>query len=518
MKGMNLLLSSKYYVEPLIYNERPYGEVPPLYTEDPHETNHYFFEGTKLKKTPKVSIGVLAYKYIEKTKRCVESIIRYVGSLDYELILLDNASEDNNETLNYFQSVPSNRKKIIQITEPVGMYYGCIFGTNVLINHSCGDIFILISNDIVITENCLQNIVACMESDEKIGVAVPMMSNAYMLQNPGLQFENDDEMFEAAKQFNKYDPCKWEERLCYVGPMAAYKREALFFVGKYTVSAEWHMSDKMMFSGYKVILLGDTWVHHDHDYSTKQATHGFLKDEKFGRCNEQMALNLRDGLGLFSDVMTFEKEMTSMITSVKDNLSVPNILSVDVKAGQGLLDLKNRLRNYGIFKTNTTSFVTESKYHRFISTVCDEMIIDRIDYLEEDIMNKKFDYIIVGTPINLYKNPTCLLSVLTKHLNSGGQMLFKLKNTTDINALLKIIGEMDSADDENPIHISFKEVETHLANIGVKKFERKSIFWNTDQKLIDNLASVISYAGDNSDLSYKVSNVLTKEYLYCIQV
>ena len=50
-----------------------------------------------------VSILVVGWNRLEKTKRCVESILRYMEGVDYELILIDSGSEDG--TLDYFRSV-----------------------------------------------------------------------------------------------------------------------------------------------------------------------------------------------------------------------------------------------------------------------------------------------------------------------------------------------------------------------------------------------------------------------------
>ena len=40
--------------------------------------------------TAEVSIVVVAYNRLEKTRRCVESILKYTDNVDYELILVDS--------------------------------------------------------------------------------------------------------------------------------------------------------------------------------------------------------------------------------------------------------------------------------------------------------------------------------------------------------------------------------------------------------------------------------------------
>ena len=88
-----------YRVEPIIYRREQSGTVEFMSGVDGHTLTHLLYEAGKEKGTPKMSIGVLGYKHIEDTKRCVESVLRFVGDIDYELILMDNGSNDENETL-----------------------------------------------------------------------------------------------------------------------------------------------------------------------------------------------------------------------------------------------------------------------------------------------------------------------------------------------------------------------------------------------------------------------------------
>ena len=57
----------------------------------------------------KVSITVLAYNRLEKTKRCIDSLLKYTKNIDYELILIDNGSTD--DTFEYFKSLKFDKKR-----------------------------------------------------------------------------------------------------------------------------------------------------------------------------------------------------------------------------------------------------------------------------------------------------------------------------------------------------------------------------------------------------------------------
>lgn len=56
-----------------------------------------------------VSIIVVGFNRLEKTRRCVQSILEYTGGIDYELILVDSGSQDG--TLAYYDSVQCPKKK-----------------------------------------------------------------------------------------------------------------------------------------------------------------------------------------------------------------------------------------------------------------------------------------------------------------------------------------------------------------------------------------------------------------------
>ena len=118
-----------------------------------------------------VSILVVGWNRLEKTKRCVESILRYTEGVDYELILIDSGSEDG--TLDYFRSVQCEKKRVIRITQNLGAPYAY---TTVSLR-DLGDFICIAPNDLIVTENWMKNLLICMKSDPKIGMVTPMTSN-----------------------------------------------------------------------------------------------------------------------------------------------------------------------------------------------------------------------------------------------------------------------------------------------------------------------------------------------------
>ena len=94
-----------------------------------------------------VSVVIIAYNRLEKTRRCVESVLQYTTGINYELILVDNGSTDR--TLEYFQSVSYDKKQIIHITKNLGAAYPYF----ILNLNNLGEFVCMLANDIIVTQD-----------------------------------------------------------------------------------------------------------------------------------------------------------------------------------------------------------------------------------------------------------------------------------------------------------------------------------------------------------------------------
>lgn len=254
---------------------------------------------------PEVTVFVVAYNRLEKTKRCVSSILKYTEGIDYELLLVDNGSED--ETLEYFQSVPYPRKRIIRITKNLGSQYAL----NLAMRSFSGRYFVQVTNDVVVTKNWLSNLLCCMESDPQTGMVTPGSSNISNLQEIPLTFSSYEEMQEKAAAYNQSDPWKWEQRLRLITIVLVIKRELIEQIGMidrgfYHDFSDDDFSVRVRRAGYKLMLCLDTFVHHDHDFR-----HGEDKDMQKFRCSlEKGRKNFFDkyhGLDSWDDMSDYEE-------------------------------------------------------------------------------------------------------------------------------------------------------------------------------------------------------------------
>jgi SAM-dependent methyltransferase/GT2 family glycosyltransferase len=473
-----------YIVEPIIIKRETPGKLDYVEFDKSYELDNYFAKGAKVKGSPKLTISVLSHRNIESLKECIDSVLKYAAQIDYELVLMDNSSQDDDETYNYMQSVPYKRKTIIKMEDNMGAYFDATRGWRTLWDpaYCTGDYILHLNDDIIITENAAENMIRALDENHDIGMVISMSSASGFGQNPQLQYNNSEEMFEAAREFNVYDPKKWEDRILAGLVMPMFRRELTYCMHSSNPYAfEVCQEERIRQSGYRVVLMGDTWVHHNHDYSRK-ATYGFMaktaEGEKIRHNISELSRHLYYGLnselGATDNTRTlfgFEIELVSLMDISDNGKAVPSILSIDTKAGQGLLDVKNKLRAQGIFECRTTAFTTDVMYYPLLLNIADEVISDRIDFICDRLDGQSFDYIILGKPLNLFrKDPLDLLDTLLGKLNPGGQILFKLRNTASAAYVLKMLGIAESADDDMPIVVSPQELTRHLENNGFTNY------------------------------------------------
>jgi len=115
------------------------------------------------RESPTVSLIVLNWNGQEYLEACMTSLL----DLDYpdpEIVMVDNGSTDS--------SVPyvSDQFPSVRIIE-TGRNLGYAGGMNVGISRTSSDIVVLLNNDIIVEENWLTELVRCMKSDERIGIA-----------------------------------------------------------------------------------------------------------------------------------------------------------------------------------------------------------------------------------------------------------------------------------------------------------------------------------------------------------
>ncbi len=174
------------------------------YIEESEKRGHYKYD---------LSIVVLAFNQLAYTQKCIESLMTNVPSnLNYELILINNGSTD--ETKAYFES--------LHVTKQIDLEVNGICRT--IFRYSVEGRYVLfVSNDILVTDNAIINMVECIESDDRIIKVVPTTSNVSNHQTIPVQYKDIDSMYEFAKVNNILDPNRWEERTRLIDPIHLHR-------------------------------------------------------------------------------------------------------------------------------------------------------------------------------------------------------------------------------------------------------------------------------------------------------
>ena len=392
-----------------------------------------------------VTIWVQAYNKLEKTKRCIESILKYTDDVDYDLLLVDNGSEDG--TFEYFKSLPFPKKTIIRINNNIGSTFsGEVISLNMFSKY-----LVSVANDLIVTKNWLSNMLKVMESDETIGMVNPVSSNVSNLQCVDITYSDWDDMQKKAAFYNRSDPAKWQERLRLITLGTLYRKECIYAIG-------WPIGDvgflhdfvddditfRVRRAGYKAVLAGDTWICHDHPSSERNAEK-LMESLRLGRENFKEKYNEVDA---WNDVNNYIFHYLGSRIK-KSSVKKARILGVDTKCGTPILDIKNRIREYGIFDAELSAFSQNEKYMEDLRSICTGIVsCDREEYFRDNFPVNYFDYIIIGQDINRYHEPQKVLLDAYNMLKENGQLLISLKNTFNIYSLFQLYGMKDDYDGE----------------------------------------------------------------------
>lgn len=489
----------------IIYNTDDMKSINPDMTME--EVRSSIFENEIL-----VSIVIVAYNRLEKTKECVSNLLRYTKNVKYVLYLIDHGSDP--EILDYFKSVDYENKVIVRVTRNV-------IGTlpfNRLVFEITTPYVVLIPNDVIVTKNWLENLLECACSDPKIGMVVPASTNISNMQEEYLEgFSDLDEMQRKAEQFNVSDWRKWEERIRLIPSLVLFKREVFNMVGTFDFGfihdyGDDDFSFRVRRADYKLILCRDTFVHHNHylqerDFSS-EAVRANRGKEEFRRKYH--------GIDAWDDCNNHIVEFQDY-----DNLNFSldgtiKILGVDVKCGTPVLDVKNQLRRKGYSSFHIDTFTTDLKYYIDLNSISEHTEHGCISNIFSKYRGKKFEAIVLGEPINSYDKPKDVLLDLMALLEKNGVLIFNLYNCDNIFEYLWQQGCLEQRENVDYKRLSYEHILNELKDILLRKIDIQF----TTHLIQDHIKEFIdrsAYIGLKEGREEKIQSLYVKEYWFWIQ-
>ena len=102
---------------------------------------------------------------------CVDSIYKNITAQDFEVIVVDNMSNDNSadEVKEKFPTI-----NLLKTGSNIGYSGGCNFGAK----HAQGEYIIFLNNDTLHTKNWIEELVNFLENNPQVGAAQPKILNA----------------------------------------------------------------------------------------------------------------------------------------------------------------------------------------------------------------------------------------------------------------------------------------------------------------------------------------------------
>jgi len=207
-----------------------------------------------------LSICVLGYNKLEYTKKCLENILGFMPqNITHELILVNHGSTD--DTKAYFESLKPNKQMDIAVNG--GGWYSVFRITE-------GKYVLMVSNDVIVTKNAIENLYKCISSDDSIAWVVPTTTNVSNNQTIPCSYETEEGMHTFAAHNNISDPYRWEQRVRLCNPIDIMRMSSLlkigyfshFFCSDITAFPDDKLSLLIRRSGLKMMLAKDAFCHH----------------------------------------------------------------------------------------------------------------------------------------------------------------------------------------------------------------------------------------------------------------
>lgn len=369
----------------------------------------------------KVSLIMLAYNKLEYTRLAVESLYKYTSNIDFEFITVNNGSSDGTKA--YFESLPNEKK--LNFEDNVGGDRAF----NEAIKYAEGEYTVFLNNDLIFTENWLENLIKVIESDPKIGVVVPVCNSSSNYQVVQLEYYDTNMLQEVAKKYNKSDSSKWEERLRLMLYAAIFRTKELKELGGldeiYSPGGfdDDDLTCRYRRAGYKLILTKDTYLHHYGSITIGEAYAAIL-----GRNRE-----------FFKNKFGYDSwEASHVDFNVIDNIvydskSEVKILGIGDTCAATILQIKNRLRELGSKDIELDYFALKDEYVIDLKTICNNVNLGNIDELYDYINDRKYDYIYMDRIMYDTSEVNYTINKISSILDKSGTLIINTKNIKTIN-------------------------------------------------------------------------------------
>ncbi|QSX07152.1 glycosyltransferase [Sedimentibacter sp. zth1] len=381
-----------------------------------------------------LSIIIIAYNKLDYTKLCVNSLLKHLPkNINYEIILINHGSTDG--TKEYFESLhPTKQLDILENGWGLSAVKRIVEGKYVL----------AISNDVLVTENAISNMLKCIKSDNKIAKVVPTTTNVSNFQSIVRNFSNLDKMYEFSSENNVSDMFRWEQRTRLCDPISLSSSK-IFYSSSGVIPATYYIGTNLQLfpddkcslilrrNGYKLLLAKDSFCYHFGSITLRDEIKKSNEHEYYNEGRKSFAKTFGVdawGTGFCWDYYLFEQLKCDCTGHV-------DVLGINCGMGSNSLKVREKIKedvkNLDVYLYNVTD---EMEYYKDLVGIS-----DRSDYFNNcyDSIEKiegKYNYIIFDGNIEKYKNILSMLqNIFDKLLKQNGYLCIKTKNSNIISNL-----------------------------------------------------------------------------------
>ncbi|MEB3100932.1 glycosyltransferase [Ferviditalea candida] len=222
---------------------------------------------------PKVSIIMLTYNQLDYTKQCISSIIDKTSYPNYELIIVDNNSQDN--TQEYLKQVEKRHDQIKVILNEEN--HGFAGGNNIGLKHATGDYLILLNNDTIVTRGWITGLLKHFDNNPNLGLVGPVtnsIGNEAMIKT---EYDSLEDMDNFAYNYTMnsmgelYIAINTLAMFCVAIPRTTFEKIG-FLDENYKVGMfeDDDYSLAILRSGYEIACAEDVFIHHFGSVSFKK--------------------------------------------------------------------------------------------------------------------------------------------------------------------------------------------------------------------------------------------------------